>query len=158
MNDLTLNIPSVVITLILAIIVGWLSNNWAVKREREKYARLQRREIYTKFLSPFAEMFASLKDSKTSEEKAARAIAKYINSKDGRMNQIEHVLLGTDESVRAWNDMVVNTEDSNALKNMANLFLAIRKGFVGKTTLDSTEVIQFLCNEKIDYTQLNKQE
>ena len=149
MNELTLNIPTAVLTLTVSIVVGMITNSLAVKRERERYNRIERRQIYKDFLKPYAIMLAQLKKPGHTNKDITKSITDYVSSEKGRMNQIEHVLIGTDESVRAFNNIMLASDNDNALDNLGNLILAIRKGFVGQTRLTAPEALQFISTEDL---------
>ena len=126
----------------LLLIIGGIAT-WFIKsrieelRAVEARLREERRRTYRDLLEPYIRLFAELRVGGT--EKAI----KQITSFDYRKTAFELVLLGSDEVVRAYNDLMQYTYRADRTESQhpyrlltlwGELLLQIRKSLVSKRT------------------------
>ena len=116
---------------------------WAIKskieelRAIEEKLREERRDIYAQILDPYIRLFADLKGK--GPDQALRKITSY----DYRKTAFDLNLFGSDEVVRAYNDLMKHTYKAEATGNQdpkemirlwGKLLLEIRKSLGNKKT------------------------
>ncbi len=128
--------PSLLVVL-GGIITWFLKTRVEELRATEKRLIDERRKIYSQILDPYIRLFADLKG-----QGPAEAIKK-ITSYDYRKTAFELNLIGSDEVVRAYNNMMKNTYETEAngksnpkemMRLWGTLLLEIRKSLGNKKT------------------------
>jgi len=119
------------------IITWFLKSRVEELRATEERLREERRKIYGQILDPYIRLFADLKG-----QGPAQALKK-ISSYEYRKTAFDLNLFGSDEVVRAYNNLCKRTYDAEAKKNedpkemmrlWGSLLLEIRKNIGNKMT------------------------
>jgi len=121
------------------------------QRAREGLAS-ERRKIYADLLDPYIRIFALAKDKGDTGD-----IEKHILSSEYRKTALEVVLVGSDEAVDAYNDLMqtyfkgISSSTSSqieALGRYGHLLLAIRKSLGhGATQLDEWDMLRHMITD-----------
>ena len=146
------------------VVVGGIIT-WIVRsrleefREVERKLRDERRKIYAEILDPYIELFANISRG----EGVSGGIDQKITSKDYRRAIFELGLLGSDEVVRAYNDLMqyffnLGSEQKQdmhvTIRLWGKLRLEIRKSLGNKKT--KLNEIDMLRGEITDIDKLEK--
>lgn len=165
-------IGTILTPLALALLAGV---GWAIRIrtertiKQEEALRDNRIEVYDQILEPFTIMFAkneSLAADRSNKGKSKSALmSEIIGSKQYRQAGFKMVLMGSDDVVRAYNNLMqfffvenveeqVKTNPRMPLEMMGTLLLEIRKS-VGneKTKLTNLEMLEFFIT---DIRQIDK--
>ena len=126
----------------LLMVIGGIIT-WVIKskieelRELEEKLREERRNIYAQLLDPYIRLFADLKG------KGPEVAVKKITSYDYRKTAFNLNLFGSDEVIRAFNNLMKHTYEAEAIGNQdpeemmrlwGKLLLEIRKSLGNKKT------------------------
>lgn len=148
---------------VLVVVGGILT--WVVRsrfeefREVERKLRDERRKIYSEILEPYVKLFAGISRG----DGGANKITKQITSDEYRKAIFELGLIGSDEVVRAYNDLMqyffklgtTGTQDMRVTVRLwGKLRLEIRKSLGNKKT--KLNEIDMLRGEITDIDKLEK--
>ena len=141
---------------------SWIG--WALKSRLEELQRAQerlaseRRKLYADLLDPYIKIFAAAKG-----QIATKNVEKQIVSIDYRRTALEVVLIGTDEVVDAYDDLMQHFYKQQAeasgdyfetLRLYGVLLLAIRKSLGNTTTqLDEWDMLKHMITDIDDVLQ-----
>ncbi len=142
--------PSVL--MVLGGILTWLIKSKAEElRAIEEKLREERRKIYAQILDPFIRVFADPKG------KGPEQALKTITSYNYRKTAFDLILFGSDDVVRAYNDLMRYTYDAEAAGNedpremlrlWGRLLLEIRKSLGNKrSTLNELDMFRAMIKD-----------
>ena len=134
--------------------LGWyLRSHWESLRREREMLQSERRRVYLQVLEPYIRAMTGLKSQQ--ENKKA---AKQITSFDHRRALFEINILGSDEVIRAFNDMMQyfygmeenHPEETSggALEHLGSLLVAIRRDLGSKKTeLTAMDMLKSQVND-----------
>jgi len=159
-----MNWLQIVLPALLMVIGGIIT--WFLKSRHEELRAIEerlcdeRRKVYSEILDPYVELFANLSKG----EGVTSKIGQKISSKDYRKAIFELGLLGSDEVVHAYNDLMqyffklspnVQQDMRETVKLWGKLRLEIRRSLGNKKTkLDEFDMLR---GEITDIDKLEKQ-
>lgn len=133
------------------LIVWFVKSKIEELRAIEEKLRLERRKIYGDLLDPYIHLYADLKGE--GSKKALKKIMSY----DYRKTAFNLSLVGSDEVVRAYNNLMQHTyaaekkgeQDPNTMMRLwGKLLLEIRKSLGNKkTNLDGIDMLRWLIKD-----------
>jgi hypothetical protein len=144
------NIAPTLIGLIGAGIGWFLKSKFEAKKQAEEALRNERAKIYIDILMPFVELFSDL------SHENQQATLKKIISLEYRKKSFQLMLAGSDEVVKAWNNMWSTVygaekgqkEPINILLGFSDVLLAIRKSLGNiQTSLDNRDMLRWLIKD-----------
>lgn len=142
---------------------------WVVKSRLEEIRAAQerlasdRRKLYAELLDPYIRIFATTKDQGSGPQGKARMqeIEKQITSVAYRRSALEVVLIGSDEMVDAYNNLMQrfykgqtgsSAESLQTMQLLALLLLAIRKSLGNSATrLDEWDMLRHMITDLDDF-------
>ena len=140
----------------LLMVIGGIIT-WVIKskieelRELEEKLREERRNIYAQLLDPYIRLFADLKG------KGPEVAVKKITSYDYRKTAFDLNLFGSDEVIRAFNNLMKHTYEAEATGNQdpeemmrlwGKLLLEIRKSLGNKKTkLNEVDMLRAMIKD-----------
>ena len=155
------------VAIVAGIIVWFLTSRFALLRREAEKLKETRKEVYLAILKPHIEVLSSVKKPKDPKsQKTLNSIIQKMNSVDYRMQWTELKLIGSDEVVKALNNLMQSAYASNDpqieqkgiefLKLWGTLLLAIRKdlnttGKRFKTKLSNTDMLRDIINDLDQY-------
>lgn len=134
-----------------SIIVVIIQYRYQKLQNLEEKLREERRKVYLDVLKPFIYLFK--KQSKDDE------LVQLIDNLDYRKSMVDFALIGSDDVVRAWGDLMqhlytsskkVSNEQANMqnIKLLAKLLLTIRKDFGNmKTKLEPYDMLRHMITD-----------
>ncbi len=161
----TLDIISAIGTIITPLLVLLLTGiGWSIRNRSEKTRQLEEKlrddriQIYTEILEPFIIMFTKQNLGAGSEKTNAQVASDLIKSFKYKQLAFKLSLVGTDEVLRAYSDLMQhmygqanNNEGTNAeqvLSLFGRLLLEIRRSFGNeKTKLNNFEILEFMITD-----------
>ncbi len=140
----------------LLMVIGGIIT-WVIKskieelRELEEKLREERRNIYAQLLDPYIRLFADLKG------KGPEVAVKKITSYDYRKTAFDLNLFGSDEVIRAFNNLMKHTYEAEAtgkqdpqkmIRLWGKLLLEIRKSLGNKKTkLNEVDMLRAMIKD-----------
>lgn len=127
----------VVLSVVGALIGWWLKSRTEEMRVIQEQLKEQRRKVYSDILDPYIRLFSNL--NAQGSEQAVNTITSY----DYRKTSFEFSLVGSDEVVKAYNDLMqysfkseaAGTQNASAMmRHWGTLLLEIRKNLGNKRT------------------------
>lgn len=153
----------IVLTPILMVVSGiitwYFRSRWEEQRVAEERLHGEHRRIYGEILEPYIELFANLSRG----EGVSSGIERKITSKDYRKTIFELGLLGSDDVVHAYNDLMQyffklgsggKQDMRETIRLWGTLRLEIRKSLVNKRT--KLNALDMLRGEITDIDKLEK--
>lgn len=142
---------------------------WVIKSRLEEIRAAQerlaseRRKLYAELLDPYIKIFARAKDQGSGQRAKAhmQEIEKQITSVPYRRTALEVVLIGSDEAVDAYNNLMQRfykgqtgspQESLETMQLLALLLLAIRKSLGNVATqLDEWDMLRHMITDLDDF-------
>ena len=156
-------IGTLLFAILAGIVVWYLTSRHALIRQEIEKLKEARKEIYLAILNPYVKLLSGLK-TKKNEKAVVDRIVRELLSEDYRMKGLELNLIGSDDVIRALNDMMQwiykNDSDKSPEKIIelrGGLQLAIRKDLNSKTKykktkLKSTDMLRATINDLDEFT------
>lgn len=153
-----MDIQEIVIAVLVIIFGGsgivsiFLRSKIEELREVQRSIREEQRKIYYQILIPYAKLFTSL-----GNEKKLNEVVEHIKSEEYRKTLFDFNLIGSDNVVNAYNEMMQHTYKSETsgykdpkemMRLWGNLLLEIRKDLGNrKTKLDEVDMLKGMIKD-----------